>query len=150
MTKQSRSLLIASVAASLLVFGGVFDPAAAQTPAAQEALSDERVMELARGYVELLQSGEYERLWEHLAPEAQQRFGTLEQFRTASAGVMTRLGTEAALVRETVEPARAGMIAHKLYHRVSRYTGADGTPVRLTIGLVNDGSIGGLTARPVQ
>ena len=63
---------------------------------------------------------------------------------------MSQLGTEAALVGETVEPARSGMIAHKVYHRVSRYTGTEGTRVRLTIGLVNDGSIGGLTARPVQ
>ena len=128
----------------------MFDEVSAQAPAAREALSDERVMELARDYFELLQSGEYDRLWEHLAPEAQQRFGTIEQFRTASEGVMTRLGTETSVVRETVEPARAGMIADKVYHRVSRYTGAEGTAVRLTIGLVNDGSIGGLTARPVQ
>lgn len=149
MMKICRSLFSVFVAAFLLVCGGVVEPVAAQSPV-QEGLSEARVMELARGYVELLQAGEYDRLWEHLAPEAQQRFGTLEQFRTASEGVMTRLGTEIVVLEERVEPARSGMVAHKLYHRISNYTGAEGASVRLTIGLVNDGSIGGMTARPAR
>lgn len=149
MTTRSRLGVGAAVGAFLLVCGGVARPLEAQSPV-QEGLSDARVMELARDYIALLQAGEYDRLWEHLAPEAQQRFGTIEQFRTASQTVMGRLGTEVLVVEETVEPARVGMIAHKMYHRVSTYTGAEGGRVRLTIGLVNDGSIGGLTARPAR
>ena len=149
MTKRTHFLTTPFLAAFLLVCGAGVQPVAAQETA-QDGISDERVTELARGYVELLQAGEFESLWEHLAPEAKERFGTFEQFRSASEGVMNRLGTEITLVEENVEPARLGMVAHKMYHRISHYTGAQGTPVRLTIGLVNDGTIGGMTARPAR
>lgn len=149
MRKITRSLMTVAVAASLLVLGGGVERASAQAPA-QEGISDERVKELARGYYELLIEGKYDQLWEHLAPQAKQRFGTLDEFRRESAGVMGRLGTEALMVEEIVEPARVGMVAHKVYHRISRYSGVEGSAVRMTIGLVNDGSIGGMAARPVQ
>ena len=149
MRKITRFLMTVAVAASLLALGGGVERASAQE-AVQEGISDERVKELARGYYELLHDGKYDQLWQHLAPQAKQRFGTLEEFRRKSAGVMERLGTEALMVEEIVEPARVGMVAHKVYHRISRYSGVEGSAVRMTIGLVNDGTIGGLNAQPIQ
>ena len=126
---------------------------AAQTPAepaATATLSDERAMELASGYVELLQAGDFAQLWEHLAPAAKERFGTLEKFQTEGARIMNELGPEVATIREAVEQPRAGMQADKLYLRVSHYATAGETPVRMMIGLMNDGSIIGMNVSRAQ
>ena len=130
------------------------EPAAAPAPVSSAApvqeLTDERAMEIARGYIELLKARNYEKMWEHVAPAAKQRIGSLEAFREEGERVMTDLGAEIGIVSETIEPARAGMLANKLYFRVSHYAGADGTPVRLLIGLTNDGSIAGIQVREAQ
>jgi hypothetical protein len=120
---------------------------AAQPAAADGPLTDERAMELARGYVELLHARDYERLWRHVTPETKQRIGTLDDFRSGAERTAGSLGAEVTVVSETVEAARAGMVADKLYVRVSHYAGAPGAPVRLMIGLKNDGSIAGLQVR---
>ena len=147
--KKTIRTTFATAAAALLVLASGAAPAAAQTPVA-EGISDERVLELARGYADLLFAGDYEALWEHVSPEGKARFGTLEAFRSGGQGVMSRLGEEKLIVSENVEPATAGMIATKVYLRVSHYSGAEGSPVRLIIGLKDDGTIGGIAARPAQ
>ena len=123
--------------------------APAQAPAAAATLSDERAMELARGYVELLHAGNYAQLWEHVSPTAQERFGSVERFQSEGQRVMSELGAEVGIVSEVIEPPRAGMAANKLYLRVSHYERAPG-PVRLVLGLMNDGSIIGMNVSPAQ
>lgn len=160
MTKKSNSLLTLSTAAFLVACGSnpppstpVSEAAAAvavQPTATGEGLSDERAMELGRGYVALLHAGDYERLWQHVTPEAKQRFGTLDRFRSGGESALGNLGAETSVVSERVEPARAGMVADRLYLRVSHYAGAGGTPVRLLVGLKNDGSIAGLQIRRAE
>lgn len=161
MTMRSTVLRTLSAAAFLAACGGsppaaapapqpvqaapVQPAPAAQAPAA--ALSDERAMELARGYVELLHAGDYDRLWQHVAPAVRERFGTVDQFRGEGVRAMGELGAEITVVSEQVEVARAGMVADKLYLRVSHYAGAPEGPVRLMLGLKNDGSIAGLQVR---
>ena len=169
MTNRSSALLAVTAAAFTLACGGnpepstpepvivqttTVDTAAVQTPAqgpaATETLSDERALELARGYVELLQAGEYARIWEHVAPAAKERFGTFERFASEGQRVMEDLGAEVGIVSEGVEPPRAGMQAAKLYMRVSQYERSSGTPVRLMMGLMNDGSIIGVQIQPAE
>lgn len=150
MTKASSSLLTLSAAAFLAACGGSPPPStrapepvqavAVQPAATGEGLSDERAMELARGYVELLHAGDYERLWEHMAPATRERIGTLDEFRSGGQRSQGPLGPEVTVVSERVEAARAGMAADKLYVRVSHYAAVEG-PVRLMMGLKNDGSI---------
>lgn len=164
MTNRSGSIVALSAAAFALACGGNPEPsppepaaaqlpaveAPAQQPAASATLSDERAMELARGYVELIQAGDFARLWEHLAPTAKERFGSVEAFQTEGRSISEELGAEVGVVSEAVEPPRAGMQANKLYLRVSHYENRAGTPVRLAIGLMNDGSIIGMQIRPAQ
>ena len=119
-------------------------PPAAETPAPTATLTDERVMELARGYVEMLQDRDWAGVWEHVAPAGKERFGSLETFATEGERVMDELGPEVATVSETVEEPRAGMLANKVYIRVSHYEAAGDGPVRMMIGLLNDGSIVGV------
>ncbi|HEX2210732.1 MAG TPA: hypothetical protein VHG93_23825 [Longimicrobium sp.] len=154
MTERPSGLLVLSAAAFLAACAGT-PPAGAPAPqpavavpAADAVLSDERAMELARGYVELLHARDYDGLWQHMAPEEKERFSA-DQFRSESERTVGSLGAEVAVVSEEVQPARAGMAADKLYVRVSRYAGA-GTPVRLRIALKNDGSIAGLQVRPAD
>ena len=159
MTRRSTSLLALSAAAFLAACGGNPRPAtpaprtveavAVPTAATAEALSDERAMELARGYVALLHARDYDRLWQHASPEAKQRFGTVERFRSQGERALGNLGTETVIVSERVQPASEGMLADRLYLRVSRYTGADG-PVRLMLGLKNDGSIVAMQLRRAE
>jgi hypothetical protein len=113
-------------------------------------LSDARVMELGRGYAELLYAGNYDQLWQHLTPESKARFGTVDGFRSGGEDAMNGLGAESAVLRESVELPRAGMMADRLYLRVSHYSASAGTPVRLMIGLKHDGSIVGLQLRPAE
>ena len=160
MRKRSSSLLTLSAAAFLVACGGNPPPSTpapeavqavtVQATATPEGLSDERVMELARGYVALLHARDFERLWQHLAPEAKQRFGTPEGFRSGGESALGNFGAETSVVSERVEPARPGMMADRLYLRVSQYAGANGTPVRLMVGLKNDGSIVGMQIRRVE
>lgn len=157
MMKTPRSLLTLSVTAFLLACGGNPPPdapeadevdAVAVDPApTDQVLSDERAMEIGRDYVEALQARDFERLWQHVTPESKQRFGTVERFRTEGSAVLDELGAELGVMSEDVEPARAGMMADKLYLRVSTYAGSEGDPVRLMIGLANDGSIVGVQFR---
>ena len=170
MTKRYSPLLTLSAGALIMACGGnppatTPEPETAPAPAvtapsaASDArksaaqgheLSDERAKEIARGYVELLKAGNYEQMWEHVTPAAKERFGSFEDFRGEGERIMSDLGTEIGIVSETIEPARAGMLANKLYFRVSHYAGADGRPVRLLIGLKNDGSIAGIQVREAQ
>ena len=159
MTYRSGWILTASAAALVLACGGN-SPApgpepeqlqpTAEATATQEELTDDRVIELARGYVELLQARDFERLWQHVSPEARQRIGSLDEFRSGSEAVLNRLGAEVGMISETVEPARAGMVADKLYFRVSHYAGAKEGPVRLLVGLKNDGSIAGFNVQRAE
>ena len=160
MTRRSLSLLALPTAAFLLACGG--NPAPETPPAADApeatavqatpsaGLSDERVMELGRGYAALVHAREWEQVWEHTHPEARQRFESFENFRGAGDQIMSRLGAEMSVVSEHVEPARPGMIAEKVYFRLSNYTGVPGRQVRLMIGVMSDGSIAGLQVRPVD
>ena len=160
MTKTPNSLLTLSAAAFLVACGGNppsstpaperVQAAAVQPTAPVGPLSDERAMELACGYIALVHARDYARLWQHMAPEAKQRFGTLDQFRTGGEGALGNLGAEIAVVSERVEPATAGMVADKLYLRVSHYAQSKGVPVRLMIGLKKDGSIAGMQIRRAQ
>ena len=169
MTNRSSSLLALSAAAFALACGGTPEPSTpepvaveapqsqpAQTPAPAAAaavagtLTDERAMEIARGYVELLHAGNYAQVWEHVTPSAKERFGSLEQFQSEGERVMSDLGKEVGIVSEAVEQPRAGMQADKLYMRVSHYERSSGAPVRMMIGLKNDGSIVGIQVRPAQ
>jgi predicted metal-dependent phosphoesterase TrpH len=153
MTEKPSGLLALSAAAFLAACTGT-PPAGAPAPQpavavpANAVLSDERAMELARGYVELLHARDYDGLWQHMAPEEKELFSA-DQFRSESERTVGVLGAEVAVVSEEVQPARAGMTADKLYVRVSRYAGAE-TPVRLRIALKNDGSIAGLQVRPAD
>lgn len=113
-------------------------------------LSDERAMELGRVYIALVHAGEIEQLWEHMAPEARERIGSYEEFRAGHERVASRLGAEISVVRETVEPASAGMIASRMYTRVSNYSGMPGRAVRIVIGLTDAGTIGGMRAGPAE
>ena len=113
-------------------------------------ISDERVMALGREYAALLHAGDFDKLWAKSAPEAQARFGTLDRFKAEGGSVMTNVGAEMGLVSERVEPARAGMLANKLYLRIGHYTKTGETPVRLVIGLKNDGTIAGVQVRPAE
>ncbi|MBW3569739.1 MAG: hypothetical protein KY467_01420 [Gemmatimonadetes bacterium] len=156
MTRPSTFLLAMSAAAFLAACGGS-PPAATPAPeavpdvtvrpAADEGLSDARAMELGRRYVALLHARDYDALWQHVTPEGQQRFGTLDRFRSEGERVLSGLGAETSVVSEGVEPARAGIPADKLYLRVAQYAGAEGGPVRLMMALTNDGSIAGLQVR---
>ncbi|HEX8359671.1 MAG TPA: hypothetical protein VF613_06185 [Longimicrobium sp.] len=166
MMKKSGSLLTMSAAAFLVACGGnppsaAPTPQAARTPpaaagvavrpvATNERLTDERVMDLARGYVEMLHARDFEKLWHAMAPEPKQRFGSLEQFRTGGERILTEFGAEMAVLSETVEPARTGMIADKVYLRSSYYARSGGTPVRMMIGLKSDGSIAGFQLRRAE
>ena len=159
MTKRSTPLLTLSAAAFMLACGGnppasTPQPVEAEAAAAQvpvnDGLSDERVLELGRGYAKLLHARDYEQLWQHLTPESKQRFGTVERFRSEGEGVLNDLGAETAVVRESVELPRAGMVAHKLYSRIGNYAGAQGAPMRLLIGLTKDGSIVAMQLRRVE
>ena len=158
MTRRYLALLALPTAAFLFACGGnpaPGTPADAPTATAAQApegdgLSDERVMELARGYTALLHAGEWEQLWGHLNPEARDRFESFDNFSGAGAGILARLGAEMSVVSESVEPARSGMIAEKVYLRVSNYTGVPGRQVRVMIGLMSDGSIAGMQVRPVD
>ena len=127
---------------------------AAATPAPSAAataeLTDERVMTLGREYAAMLHAGEFDKLWEKSAPEAQQRFGTLERFRTEGGSVMTNVGSDMGMISERVEPARQGMLANKLYIRMGHYSKTGQTPVRLVIGLKNDGTIAGVQVRQAE
>ena len=158
MTERLSGLLALSAAAFLAACAGT-PPAGAPEPALQPSvavpaadadavLSDERAMQLARGYVELLHARDYDGLWQHMASEEKELFSA-DQFRSESERTVGVLGAEVAVVSEEVQPARAGMAADKLYVRVSRYAGTE-TPVRLRIALKNDGSIAGLQVRPVD
>ncbi|HEX6369928.1 MAG TPA: hypothetical protein VF006_13495 [Longimicrobium sp.] len=157
MTKRSSSVLTLSAAAFLLACGGnpppdtpapqAVESVAVQPAATAGVLSDERAMELARGYVALLHAGDYERLWQHVTPETKQRIGSLDAFRSGGEGTLRDLGAEITVVSERVEPGRTGMVADKMYLRVSHYVGAPGTAVRLMIGLKNDGTIVGMQIR---
>ena len=133
----------------------VAEPAPATTApatsgAATSELTDERTMALGREYAALLHAGDYEKLWEKSAPEAKERFGTLERFKTEGGSVMANVGAEMGMVSERVEPARQGMVANKLYLRIGHYAKTGQTPVRLVIGLKNDGTIAGLQVRPAE
>ena len=157
MTNRSSALLTLSAAAFLLACGGSPPPAtpapqavSVQPAPAAEGLSDERAMQLARGYVELLHAGDYERLWQHVTPAVRERFGTVDRFRSEGLRALSDLGAEVTVVSERVEVARAGMVADKLYMRVSHYARGPGGPVRLMLGLKNDGSIAGLQIRPAD
>ena len=160
MVNRFRSLLTLFAAAFLLACGGNPPPStpvpepvqtvAVQPAATADGLSDGRAMELGREYVALLHARGFERLWQHAAPEAKQRFGTLDRFRSGGEGALSPLGAELAVLSERVEPARVGMDADKLYLRVSHYAGAAGVPVRLMIGLKNDGSIAGMQVRRAE
>ncbi|MGE5926590.1 MAG: hypothetical protein ACM357_04500 [Gemmatimonadota bacterium] len=108
------------------------------------ALSDARVLELGRGYAALLQAREYDRLWQHLTPEAQARLGSPASFRSWAEQNRDGLGDEQSAIRESVELPRPGMRADRLYLRVSRHAEV---PARLVIGLRNDGSIVGMQLR---
>jgi len=114
---------------------------------AAQTLTDERVLELGRGYIELLAARDFERLFQHLAPQPRERFVTAERLRSETEGALNDLGKEIGVISETVEPARQGMIATKLYLRVSRYATTGEVPVRLLIGLTSDGSIAGMQLR---
>jgi hypothetical protein len=167
MTNRSSSLFALSAAAFTLACGGnpepsTPEPAVAQSPAAQApaqtsvgapaadtTLSDERAMELARGYFDLLQAGNFAQAWEHVSPTGQARFGSLDRFQSEGQRILGELGAEVGIVSEAIEPPRAGMAASKLYMRVSRYERASG-PVRMVIGLLNDGSIIGINVGPAQ
>lgn len=160
--KRSTGLVALTAAAFTFACGGNpepstpepadIPPAAAQTPAqtpaqppaATETLTDERAMELARGYIELVHAGDFARLWEHVAPAGKERFGSFETFQAEGARIMGELGPEVGILREAVEQPRAGMRANKLYVRVSQYASAGEAPVRMMIGLLNDGSIIGM------
>ena len=166
MTNRSSSLLALSAAAFALACGGTPEPSTpepvaveapetqpAQSPApavAANALTDERAMEIGRGYVELIHAGNYAQVWEHVAPSAKERLGSLEQFQSEGERVMSELGKEVGVVSEAVEAPRPGMAADKLYMRVSQYERSSGAPVRMMIGLKNDGSIVGIQVRPAQ
>lgn len=121
-----------------------------ETGLGEEQLTDERVTELASGYLDLMHDRAWEQLWEHVAPEGRQNFGSFEEFRTSGANIMDRLETPVAVESETVEPARAGMLADRLYMRVAYYSGGQGRRVRLLVGLMKDGSIAGIQIQPVQ
>lgn len=159
MTRRSLSLLALPTAAFLLACGGNPAPETppADAPAAtatvieatpSDGLSDERVMELGRGYAALVHASEWEQVWDHTHPEARQRFESFENFRGAGDQILSRLGAEMSVVSEHVEPARQGMIAEKVYFRLSNYTGVPGRQVRLMIGVMSDGSIAGMQVRP--
>lgn len=123
---------------------------AAVLPEAGVQLSEERVMELGRTYTGLIHAGAYEQLWQATTPEARERFGSFDEFRGTGERVASRLGEELGVITEAVEPARAGMLASKLYLRVSNYAGVPGRAVRLMVGVMDDGSIAGLQVRPVD
>ena len=116
-------------------------------PAAGAPLTDERAMELGRGYIEMLANRDFAQLWQHLAPQPKERFGTVERFRAETEGALNTLGKEVGVISERIEPARQGMVATRLYFRISRYAGNGETPVGLMIGLTNDGSIAGMQLR---
>ena len=156
MTRRYPTLLALPVAAFLLACGGNPEPgtpvAAATAVQATETpgLSDERAMELGRGYAALVQAAEWTQLWDYLHPEARARFESFENFSGAGDRIVSRLGAEMSVVSENVEPARGDMIAEKVYSRISNYTGMPGRQVRLTIGVMSDGSIAGMQVRPVD
>ena len=157
MTNRSTLLLTIS-AASIVACSRNAPPSTPETrevettavtpaPAPGAALTDERAMELGRGYIELLAARDFAQLWQHLAPQPKERFGTVERFRAETEGALNTLGKEVGVISERIEPARQGMVATKLYFRISRYTGNGETPVGLMIGLTNDGSIAGMQLR---
>ncbi len=164
-----KSNQIASLAAMLLLFAcaGNPSPAAAPgvTPVPQrsqpsvsegaaapgpEIPSDARVIELGRRYFELLQARDHDQVWSNLTPEARARFASVAEFGSWTESVLDSLGSEVGVIREAVELPRPGMLADRLYFRVSRYAGAGATPVRLLIGMKNDGSIVGMQVRRAE
>lgn len=165
MTNRPRPLLTLAAAALLAACGGNPEPATpaaqadtaaqaspADTVAAQPAgeLTDERAMELARGYVAMLHSRDFAGLWERVTPESRQRFGTFDAFRQAGDQILTNLGAELAVESETVEAPQAGMPAARVYHRVSMYENSETQPVRLSIAMTADGSIAAIQLRPAE
>ena len=155
MTTTIRSLATLS-AAALLQGCAAAPPAAAPTPAPAAAavhaeaaaeLTEARALELGRGYVALMHAGDYDQLWAHLTPAAQENFGSIEAFRSGGERALGGLGEEVVVVGERVEAARPGMMADRLYLRTSRYTADPETSVRLMIGLKHDGSIAGIQVR---
>ena len=157
MPRISRSLLALSAAGFMAACSRNPQPSApetreADTVAVQPApagapLTDARVMELGRRYIELLAARDFEQLWQHLAARPKERFGTAERLRSETEGGLNDLGKEIGVISESVEPARQGMVATKLYLRVSRYEKSGEVPVRLLIGLTSDGSIAGMQLR---
>ena len=160
MSRRYIAPVVLPIAAFTLACGGNpspdSTPAAADAPAAitvqpeGSALTDARVMDLGRGYTALVHASDWTQLWENTHAEARARFDSFEDFSEAGDRIMSRLGAEMSVVIESVEPARAGMIAEKAYLRVSNYTGVPGRQVRLMIGLMSDGSIAGMQVRPVD
>jgi len=160
MTRTFRSLLALSAPAIMLACGGNPDPAtpapasapATQPPAAaaEQGLTDERVYELGRGYMDMIHAGEFDRLWERVSPAGKEAFGSFEAFRAEGANIVNELGAEILTVDESVQPARAGMRATKVYVRDGRYAGADDRTVRFIIGLMEDGTIAGISVRPAE
>ena len=161
MTNRSSSLIALSAAA--LVVACASNPPASSAPEvvpvataevqatpADTNLTDARAMELGRKYAAMFHGRSFDSLWTYATPASKERFGSVERFRTGGEQALTQIGAETGIVSETVEPASAGMTASKAYVRVSNYAGSQGTPVRLVIGLMNDGTIAGMQIRPVE
>lgn len=115
-----------------------------------EALSDARVLALGREYTALLHAREHDRLWQHLSPEAKARFGSAVELRNGIDRIFEELGDEQSVVRESVELPRPGMLADRVYLRIARYAGRANGPVRVMIGVRNDGSVVGMQVRPAE
>ena len=161
MTTSIRFLLSLS-ATTLVAACSSNQPSYSPEPAASQAapsagagsataeLTDARAKELGQSYAGQLQAKNYDALWRRSSPEAQQRFGTLERFRSSIESGMADFGTEIHLVGDQVEPAKAGMAANKLYTRTAHYSKAGNTAIILQIGLKNDGTIAGINVSREQ
>lgn len=115
--------------------------------AAAPALTDERVLELGRRYVEHLYEEDVEALWDAFDQDMREGLGSADQFAATIEQMSAQLGVPTTVEDESVlDPGQDDV---RVYRRITGFSNV-AESVQITIAFRPDERIGGLFLRPVQ